>query len=451
MVKCTMQGTPFELHIGIPNKSNLPTAFVNSLIELIRYTEKQYPECKISYQFREDVRTDRNRNHILKAFLESDAKYLLFLDADMTYPKDMIKKYIEADKDIIGGIYVKRSPPHTPLVYMHTSAGKFGYIDVFRLEQGVPNKVDGIATGGMFIKKDAVLKMFKQDMHWFKYGDDYHLPVAGGNQVSHDLMYCIQAERCGVEIWVHEDVKMGHITENVVTLADYVPEPAHRHHVSILIPSYGADAYLKLATTLNTIVENTAGADYTVFVTVDGDPELAKKVKAGFEGKDDRIQVIYQNENIGYGQTINKLIQNNESKYYIYLAQDVLVGYNWLTNAISKYEAAFPDGDGLLTFNDGKKYDMIANHGMVTKKFIDKYTGETLFHPGYKHYNVDLELSHVANSNDKLAYADNSVVFHAQAKRGFSVSDKSFDKAREVIDEDQKLFLERKANGFPKH
>jgi len=125
-----------------------------------------------------------------------------------------------------------------------------------------------------------------------------------------------------------------------------------------------------------------------------------------------------------------------------------MVGLNWLDEAIGSFDGAFPEKDGLVVFNDGKWKGKIACHGLIHKNTL-KYTGGRLFYPGYNHYNCDLELTHVLQSHNKVAYAYNSVVYHLQAKIGRSMMDLSAIKAQKTRKKDDKLFNERKLKGFP--
>jgi hypothetical protein len=77
-----------KILIGIPTSNYVNVDFVKSLSDLIIYTKNQGHE--VGTAFIRGVRTDKNRNIIVKGFLEGDYDVLQFLDSDMTYPEDMI-------------------------------------------------------------------------------------------------------------------------------------------------------------------------------------------------------------------------------------------------------------------------------------------------------------------------------------------------------------------------
>ena len=50
----------------------------------------------------------RGRNDLARMFLKRDADYLMFIDADITFPKDAIPALLLADKDVVCGVYSKK-------------------------------------------------------------------------------------------------------------------------------------------------------------------------------------------------------------------------------------------------------------------------------------------------------------------------------------------------------
>jgi GT2 family glycosyltransferase len=447
-----------KILIGMPTDGNLTTEFVDSYIGLLFNTQKHFQNVVFQHYFIKGVRTDKNRNQIVDKFLKDGYDYLLFLDTDMTYPKDIIIKYIESGKELIGCVYFKRVPPHHPVLYKfsNNSDTPFSTIDPISLPQGVPVEVDGLGTGGMFIKRSVFEKLEAAGRDpWFKYGDNYHLPYKTANQTTHDLMFCKKAKDIGIEIFVHTGVYCGHLETREATKEDWLEhrdkeiKGKSEDFVTIIVPAYGLDAKAKLYQTLSVLEAETDG-EYEVLAIIDGDPELFEAIKAE-QPTYKNTKFLYSEQNQGYGNTVNEAIQNSKSDYFIYLAQDVLPGRNWLVEAMRCYKQAFPEKDGLLTFNDGKWYGEIACHGLLHRNFIKKFTGETLFYPGYKHYHVDRELTEVAKKENKLLYAYNSVVYHLQAKQGRSEQDKSLKKGLETAQVDWELFLERQKLGFPLH
>ena len=64
-------------------------------------------DVAFSFMFNESLIT-RARNSLVNAFLKSDATHLMFIDADIRFRSEDILRMIEADVDVIGGIYPKK-------------------------------------------------------------------------------------------------------------------------------------------------------------------------------------------------------------------------------------------------------------------------------------------------------------------------------------------------------
>jgi hypothetical protein len=64
-------------------------------------------DVAFSFMFNESLIT-RARNSLVNAFLKSDATHLMFIDADIRFRAEDILRMVEADVDVIGGIYPKK-------------------------------------------------------------------------------------------------------------------------------------------------------------------------------------------------------------------------------------------------------------------------------------------------------------------------------------------------------
>ena len=141
-----------EIIIGIPHGDFLYADFIQGLLGL---------EKKTSFA----IVTNRHpgldfaRNNIVHGFLNNfkDAKYLLFLDSDIVPPKDGLIELVESDKDIIGGLYFKKTPPFNPCIYSMNKHGIFEEMKDY--EKGNVIEVDGIGCGFLLIKKHVFEKL----------------------------------------------------------------------------------------------------------------------------------------------------------------------------------------------------------------------------------------------------------------------------------------------------
>ena len=81
--------------------------FTQSVQQMQNVFTQQGIETQFSYMFNESLIT-RGRNGLAHAFLKSEATHLFFIDADIYFNPHDVVSLVEADKDIICGIYPKK-------------------------------------------------------------------------------------------------------------------------------------------------------------------------------------------------------------------------------------------------------------------------------------------------------------------------------------------------------
>jgi methyltransferase family protein len=67
----------------------------------------------------------KNRNMMIQGALDNDCTHVLFLDDDMIFKPDILKKLIEHDKDVVTGLYPMRNFPHYPVAFDKRFANGF--------------------------------------------------------------------------------------------------------------------------------------------------------------------------------------------------------------------------------------------------------------------------------------------------------------------------------------
>jgi len=153
---------------------------------------------------------DHARNRLVENALENKCTHILFLDSDMTFPKDIISKLLSYDKNIVGGMYVNRHNQKTVVAYKKKKKGGM-YVNIIADDFKGLIKVDAIGTGALLIKTDVFKKLSKP---WFRFA--IHKPT--GTVISEDIMFCKLAQENGYNIWCDTDCKCGHLTlQNLTT------------------------------------------------------------------------------------------------------------------------------------------------------------------------------------------------------------------------------------------
>ena len=212
--------------------------YTTSLLNLSRSLDR---EVIYSFMFNESLIT-RARNGLTHGFLKSEAQHLMFIDSDIHFNPQDIQPMIDADKDVICGIYPKKE------INWHSIKSAFdrgvSEEEVKRFSGSfVVNLVDNAnevtvpinqpveiwngGTGFMLIKREVFEKLSE---HVPSYVNDVH-DLAGNLKqdrikeffatsiepetdrlLSEDYHFCkIWRGYCGGKVWAAPWVKLGHI------------------------------------------------------------------------------------------------------------------------------------------------------------------------------------------------------------------------------------------------
>jgi len=97
-----------KLFVSTPMYGGQCTGFyAQSLIQLNNLLKNSGNDCIMSFMFNESLIT-RARNALTYNFLKTDCTHLMFIDADIRFNAADIPPMVEANKDIICGIYPKK-------------------------------------------------------------------------------------------------------------------------------------------------------------------------------------------------------------------------------------------------------------------------------------------------------------------------------------------------------
>ncbi|CAK9014426.1 Hypothetical protein SCF082_LOCUS12329 [Durusdinium trenchii] len=181
------------------------------------------------------------RNNAVMEFLGTDCTHLLFLDADVAFTVDTIRKMLGADKDVILAPYPAKSLNEDRM--LETAARRGGSARLrdglhyvlhaqpqqvqAALEQGSSLiEVDAGPTGCMLIKRQVFHKLIQAypDMHcritgshagraqrydvWWRFFDT---AVEGGEFLGEDIAFCRRWRNIGGTIWADLGTTMTHV------------------------------------------------------------------------------------------------------------------------------------------------------------------------------------------------------------------------------------------------
>jgi len=146
---------------------------------------------------------DHARNSACENVLSSLFSWLFFLDDDIVCPPDTVLRLMAHKKDIISGLYFRRSPPLAP-VMMKLDGEKASFITQF--QPGEIVEADFVGAGCLLIHR-RVLEKVKYP--WFDWRVD-RKDLKGNKRCSEDFAFCESAREAGFKIYVDTSIQCDH-------------------------------------------------------------------------------------------------------------------------------------------------------------------------------------------------------------------------------------------------
>ena len=147
------------------------------------------------------------RNSLVHTAVIEKCDYILFIDADMRFPKTTLERLLAHKKDIIGVNATTRMMPPKPTArnIQINEDGSVDWLEIFSNKEKGIGKVDAIGCGVMLIKTSC-LKDIPQPYFYFE-------QLLKGKLLGEDIYFCIKAKDAGIDTWVDHDLSMeiGHV------------------------------------------------------------------------------------------------------------------------------------------------------------------------------------------------------------------------------------------------
>lgn len=196
--------------IGCPSGDMVHKCFAMSLASLTATCAKAGIQVILT-DARSSIVTHARCNCVTDA-LDRQVDYLLFLDSDMTFPRDTVMRLLAHKKHIVGGTYRKRGPPYEVMGLGMTDGpveAKSGLLEMRRLP-----------TGCMMIRMDVFRALKKP---YFQLVAD----PSRGLEYGEDVVFCDRARHAGFQIWCDVDLSMEltHVMQTHLAISDPIAPP----------------------------------------------------------------------------------------------------------------------------------------------------------------------------------------------------------------------------------
>lgn len=195
-----------KVFIAIPSMDAVPALFCQSLALLQRAGD-----TIVGFQVGSLVYNARNE--LARQAIKSEADWVLWLDSDMVFEPDLLKKMLkvceENNIDFLTGLCFRRKPPYTPTLFDRLDKMEHGasYTTIMSVPEG-RFKVGGCGFAGVLMSTDVLLSVAA------RFGGRMFDPLEGFGE---DVSFCWRARQCGYEIWCDSDIELGHVGSMIVT------------------------------------------------------------------------------------------------------------------------------------------------------------------------------------------------------------------------------------------
>lgn len=190
--------------IAVPCMDQVAAPFAQSLASL----DKE-GDCFVSFIIGSLIYDARNS--FAKQAIKVGADYVLWLDSDMIFPQDTLKKmlrHMAEGKDIVSGLYFRRRDPYTPVIFK-----QLGVVDGKQVNEGYddypPESIFEVAACGfgcVMMKTSVLFDVGMEKGNWFEPAEGY----------GEDLAFCRRAKDLGYKIWCDSTIKCGHVGQVIV-------------------------------------------------------------------------------------------------------------------------------------------------------------------------------------------------------------------------------------------
>lgn len=218
-----------DVLIGWVHPGKVHAAFTDSLLRSIAYDRANGERFAgwLGVQCSANVSTGRNA--LVQWFLNSPAQWLIQIDTDMVWRDDSIHRLLAAaDPDtapIVGGLcFGLEADTGKIWPTMYDLAGTVEEPEFVRYDSWAPDAMFPVAaTGAAFLLVhrsafEKVQTVGSTTYPWFRESE------LAGKRVGEDVTFCLRAQQCGLPVFVHTGVHIGHIKEHLVTTEGYIAQ-----------------------------------------------------------------------------------------------------------------------------------------------------------------------------------------------------------------------------------
>lgn len=199
-----------KILIAVPCMDSCPVQFAHSLATLTSYGIE---DTQVSIWFNSGSLVYTSRNEIAKRAIMSEADLVMWFDSDMVFNPDtltrMLKLLDDTGADMVTGVYYRRTPPFSPVLFKTMDIDEAKQEAVFTEYDEIPTEPFEVASCGfgcVLMKAEMFIAIYSRFNNMFA-------PI--GN-IGEDIAFCWRARQCGYRIIADPSIALGHVGHTVI-------------------------------------------------------------------------------------------------------------------------------------------------------------------------------------------------------------------------------------------
>jgi GT2 family glycosyltransferase len=216
-----------SVFVGFPHGGNCTPQFTLSLVGLVYHDARKRDVIRV-IEGAGGLYVAQNRNNLVRSFIARGCEWLLQIDTDEEFDKEILYKLLDvADpikRPIITGLYFGYEGNQVrnlrPLWYESVANEEFSLIST------IPNnslvKLSGCGTGCLLVHRSVFEKFPESEDEWKYFGHDIILVDGRYKRLGEDLSFCKRVRSLGFDIWGHSGAQLSHYKTRPETMETFI-------------------------------------------------------------------------------------------------------------------------------------------------------------------------------------------------------------------------------------
>lgn len=196
-----------KLAICVPVRDTVHSKFAYCLSDLTSHLVKSNIEYSLFFQNGSVL--PEQRNVLADSAIKAKCDFILWIDSDMVFPKNLYQKLSAHNTDVIACTYSTRTKPYRNVAFLNNN-----FNDRLGASVGL-HKVSSVGMG-LMLTNIEVYRNIRKPWFVFEYSEEYN------SYLGEDIYFCQNLINNGYEIYIDIDTskKCYHLSTNEIGLSD---------------------------------------------------------------------------------------------------------------------------------------------------------------------------------------------------------------------------------------